>query len=122
LALHNARLTVAAHSLRDGYACAQNITLALSGTEDAREPQAAFIEKRQPVGQGMVEMTPARSIVERGDVRIEVLSQGQGPIVVLLSSLGHGSDDSIIWRVVWLASATARCARLPAASAEARGR
>ncbi len=38
-------------------------------------------------------MTPARSIVERGDVRIEVFGQGEGPIVVLLPSLGRGSDD-----------------------------
>ena len=34
-----------------------------------------------------------RTIVTRGDVRIEVLSQGSGPLVVLLPSLGRGAED-----------------------------
>jgi pimeloyl-ACP methyl ester carboxylesterase len=34
-----------------------------------------------------------RRIVERGDVRIEVLAQGSGPLVVLLPSLGRGASD-----------------------------
>ncbi len=34
-----------------------------------------------------------RSIVQRGDAQIEVLSQGAGPLVVLLPSLGRGAED-----------------------------
>jgi pimeloyl-ACP methyl ester carboxylesterase len=34
-----------------------------------------------------------RAIVTRGDVRIEVLRQGAGPLVVLLPSLGRGAED-----------------------------
>lgn len=36
---------------------------------------------------------PARRIVERGGVRIELLAQGSGPLVVLLPSLGRGACD-----------------------------
>lgn len=39
-------------SLRDGYRLEQNITLKLARTEDAKEAQRAFIEKRPPVFQG----------------------------------------------------------------------
>lgn len=39
-------------SLRDAYRLEQNITLKLSKTEDAREAQQAFIEKRPPVFKG----------------------------------------------------------------------
>ncbi len=35
----------------------------------------------------------ARSIVHRGDTQIEVLSQGDGPLIVLLPSLGRGAED-----------------------------
>jgi enoyl-CoA hydratase len=36
-------------SLRDGYRYEQDLTVAMSKTEDAKEAQAAFIEKRAPV-------------------------------------------------------------------------
>ena len=39
-------------SLRDAYRYEQNITVALSKTEDAREAQLAFIERRAPVFKG----------------------------------------------------------------------
>jgi pimeloyl-ACP methyl ester carboxylesterase len=34
-----------------------------------------------------------RAIVRRGGVQIEVLNQGEGPLVVLLPSLGRGAED-----------------------------
>jgi pimeloyl-ACP methyl ester carboxylesterase len=34
-----------------------------------------------------------RSVVARGDVRIEVLAQGQGPLVVMIPSLGRPAED-----------------------------
>jgi pimeloyl-ACP methyl ester carboxylesterase len=34
-----------------------------------------------------------RSIVSRGDARIEVLAQGAGPLIVLIPSLGRGAED-----------------------------
>jgi pimeloyl-ACP methyl ester carboxylesterase len=36
---------------------------------------------------------PTREINRHGEVRIEVLSQGDGPLVVLLPSLGRGAED-----------------------------
>ena len=36
---------------------------------------------------------PAREIIRYGEVRIEVLAQGEGPSVVLLPSLGRGAED-----------------------------
>src|SRR5262245_42699971 len=36
---------------------------------------------------------PTRTVIARGDVRIEVLAQGQGSLVVLLPSLGRGAAD-----------------------------
>ncbi len=44
--------TVEEMSVRDAYRYEQNITIALSKTEDAREAQRAFIEKRPPVLKG----------------------------------------------------------------------
>ena len=35
----------------------------------------------------------ARSVVERGEVRIEVLAQGRGPSVVMIPSLGRPAED-----------------------------
>ena len=40
---------------------------------------------------GVAQVT--RSIVARGDTQIEVLSQGGGPLIVLLPSLGRGAED-----------------------------
>ena len=34
-----------------------------------------------------------RAIVQRGDVRIEVLEEGEGPTIVLLPSLGRSASD-----------------------------
>src|SRR5579863_8655994 len=34
-----------------------------------------------------------RFMVNRGDVRIEVLAQGLGPVIVILPSLGRGAED-----------------------------
>ena len=44
--------TIEELSLRDAYRYEQNITIALSKTEDAREAQLAFIERRPPVFKG----------------------------------------------------------------------
>ena len=44
--------TIEEMSLRDAYRYEQNITIALSKTEDAREAQLAFIERRPPVFKG----------------------------------------------------------------------
>src|SRR4051812_47521725 len=35
----------------------------------------------------------SRSLIRRGDTRIEILSQGDGPPIVLLPSLGRGAED-----------------------------
>jgi pimeloyl-ACP methyl ester carboxylesterase len=37
--------------------------------------------------------TITRTVVERGNARIEVLAQGAGPLVVLIPSLGRGAED-----------------------------
>jgi pimeloyl-ACP methyl ester carboxylesterase len=36
---------------------------------------------------------PTRTIIQHGDVRIEILAQGDGPRIVLLPSLGRGAQD-----------------------------
>jgi pimeloyl-ACP methyl ester carboxylesterase len=36
---------------------------------------------------------PVRTVITRGDVRIEVLAQGEGNVIVLLPSLGRGAAD-----------------------------
>lgn len=36
---------------------------------------------------------PSRSVIVRGDVRIEILAQGKGNVIVLLPSLGRGASD-----------------------------
>ena len=36
---------------------------------------------------------PDRAVIARGDVRIEVLAQGHGNVIVLLPSLGRGAED-----------------------------
>ncbi len=38
-------------------------------------------------------MPVTRSIIERGDARIEVYAQGDGPPVVMIPSLGRGAED-----------------------------
>jgi pimeloyl-ACP methyl ester carboxylesterase len=38
-------------------------------------------------------VTVASTVIERGDTRIEILSQGVGPLIVLLPSLGRGAED-----------------------------
>jgi pimeloyl-ACP methyl ester carboxylesterase len=35
----------------------------------------------------------SRTLIRRGDTQIEILSQGTGPLVVLLPSLGRGAED-----------------------------
>jgi pimeloyl-ACP methyl ester carboxylesterase len=44
-------------------------------------------------GTGFPAQAPARTVIARGDVRIEVLAQGSGPVIVLLPSLGRGAAD-----------------------------
>jgi pimeloyl-ACP methyl ester carboxylesterase len=38
-------------------------------------------------------MLVARTIIRRGETHIEILSQGAGPLIVLLPSLGRGAED-----------------------------
>jgi pimeloyl-ACP methyl ester carboxylesterase len=42
-----------------------------------------------------------RSVIERGDVSIEVLAQGRGPLVVMFPSLGRPAEDfdDLAWRI-----------------------
>jgi pimeloyl-ACP methyl ester carboxylesterase len=42
---------------------------------------------------GKLAQAPRRSMIARGDVRIEVLAQGEGNVIVLLPSLGRGAGD-----------------------------
>ena len=34
-----------------------------------------------------------RFMVDRGDVHIEVIAQGSGPVIIILPSLGRGAED-----------------------------
>jgi pimeloyl-ACP methyl ester carboxylesterase len=54
--------------------------------EKGVEPGAGSVRARST-------QTPERTVVARGEVRIEVLAQGQGNVVVLLPSLGRGATD-----------------------------
>ncbi len=38
-------------------------------------------------------LAPVRTVIQNGDARIEVLAQGEGPVIVLLPSLGRGAED-----------------------------
>ncbi len=42
-------------------------------------------------GSAMAERT--REVLRRGDVRIEVIAEGRGPLLVLLPSLGRDSEE-----------------------------
>jgi pimeloyl-ACP methyl ester carboxylesterase len=44
-------------------------------------------------GTGFPAQAPARTVIACGDVRVEVLAQGNGPVIVLLPSLGRGAGD-----------------------------
>ena len=48
----NALNVVEGMGVRDGYRFEQDVTVALSSSEDAREAQRAFVEKREPVFKG----------------------------------------------------------------------
>jgi pimeloyl-ACP methyl ester carboxylesterase len=52
------------------------------------ESLQADLEKRSRMPPG-----PERTLIARGDVRIEVLAQGHGNVIVLLPSLGRGAGD-----------------------------
>jgi pimeloyl-ACP methyl ester carboxylesterase len=45
------------------------------------------------VGPASAAEPPQRAVIPRGDARLEVLSQGRGPAIVLLPSLGRGAED-----------------------------
>jgi pimeloyl-ACP methyl ester carboxylesterase len=47
----------------------------------------------QSIASAQAQSEVSRTIVTRGDTRIEVLSQGSGPLIVLLPSLGRGAED-----------------------------
>jgi hypothetical protein len=63
-----------------------------------------------------------REIIQHRDGRIEVLSQGDGPPIVLLPSLGRVRKISIGSRSGWRRPAIACCGRSRAASVEATDR
>ncbi|HLH89218.1 MAG TPA: alpha/beta hydrolase [Xanthobacteraceae bacterium] len=46
-----------------------------------------------PLASAQAQSEVTRTMVSRGDTRIEVLSQGAGPVIVLLPSLGRGAED-----------------------------
>ena len=65
---------------------------------------------------------PTREIIQHGDVRIEILAQGDGPLVVLLPSLGRGAQD-FDWIAERLAQAGYRVLRpQPRGIGAAKGR
>ena len=42
---------------------------------------------------GVAAQAPERTVIALGDVRIEIWAQGEGPLIVLLPSLGRGAAD-----------------------------
>ncbi len=50
---------------------------------------AQDLDARDRPGHGGI----ARIVIHRGDTQIEILSQGSGPLIVLLPSLGRGAED-----------------------------
>ena len=46
-----------------------------------------------PIASAQAQSEVTRTIVTHGDARIELLSQGAGPLIVLLPSLGRGAED-----------------------------
>ena len=54
---------------------------------------ALFVASACCIAGGLATAQPARIIVANGEVRIEVIAEGAGPLVVLLPSRGRGSAD-----------------------------
>ena len=54
---------------------------------------AALVVSLLVMGTSVSSAEVTRSIVRHGDVQVEVLAQGAGPLIVLLPSLGRGAED-----------------------------